>query len=134
MDRSRIPKFYQASIPERLDILREKGILNREEYIQLLSGENILAPEAADRLIENVIGVFGLPMALGLNFIINEKPYLIPMVVEEPSIVAGVSSAAKIVRNTGGFRSISDEPAIIGQIQIVDIEHPSKGSACHFRE
>jgi len=126
MDRSRIPKFYQASIPERLDILREKGILNREEYIQLLNGDNTLPPEDADRLIENVIGVFSLPLALGLNFIINDKPYLIPMVVEEPSIVAAVSSAAKIVRNTGGFKSRSDEPAIIGQIQVVDIEHPTK--------
>jgi len=126
MDRSRIPKFYQATIPERLEILREKGILTREEYFRLLNGENLLSIEAADRLIENVIGVFSFPMGLGLNFIINQKAYLIPMVVEEPSIIAAVSSAAKIVRNCGGFISEGDDPVMIGQIQVVNVDHPSK--------
>ena len=116
MDRSRIPKFYKASVPERLEILREKGILNKEDYFQFLNGENTLPIEEADKIIENVFGVFSLPMGLGLNFLINKKSYVIPMVVEEPSIIAAVSSAAKIVRSSGGFLSISDEPLIIGQI------------------
>lgn len=126
MDRSRIPKFYQASIPERLEILREKGILNKDDYLQFLNGENMLPLEEADKIIENVFGVFSLPMGLGLNFLINGKSYVIPMVVEEPSIIAAVSSAAKIVRNSGGFTSTGDEPIIIGQIQIVDVDHPTK--------
>ncbi len=126
MDRSRIPKFYQANIPERLEILRERGILNKQDFFDLLNHDNVLTAEQADKMIENVIGVFGFPMGLGLNFLINEQAYLIPMVVEEPSIVAAVSSAAKTVRNAGGFKSISDEPVMIGQIQIVDVNHPSK--------
>ncbi len=126
MDRSRIPKFYKASIPERLDILREKGILNSEDYFKFLNGENLLTLENADRIIENVFGVFSLPMGLGLNFLINNKSYVIPMVVEEPSIVAAVSAAAKIVRNSGGFSVSSDEPLMIGQVQIVDVDHPTR--------
>jgi hydroxymethylglutaryl-CoA reductase len=126
MDRSRIPKFYKATVPERLDILREKGILNNDDYLKFLNGDNMLPIEEADKIIENVFGVFCLPMGLGLNFLINGKPYVIPMVVEEPSIVAAVSSAAKLVRNSGGFTSTSDEPIMIGQIQIVDLDHPTK--------
>ncbi len=126
MDRSRIPKFYQASVPERLEILHEKGILNQEDFFCFLNGENLLSIEDADRMIENVFGVFSLPMGLGLNFLINKKSYVIPMVVEEPSIVAAVSSAAKIVRNSGGFTSIGDDPILIGQVQVVDIDHPAK--------
>ena len=126
MDRSRIPKFYNATIPERLEILRERGVLNKSDYYTFLNGNNVLTAEEADKMIENVLGVFSMPMGLGLNFLINNKPYLIPMVVEEPSIVAAVSSAAKIVRNCGGFTSISEEPKIIGQIQVLDIDHATK--------
>ena len=126
MDRSRIPKFYQANIPERLDILRERGLLNKQDFFDLLNHDNVLTGEQADKMIENVVGVFSLPMGLGLNFLVNDKPYLIPMVVEEPSIVAAVSSAAKTARNAGGFKSVSDDPVMIGQVQIVDVDHPSK--------
>ena len=126
MDRSRIPKFYQASIPERLNILNEKRIINEEDFLVLMNNLATLQSDEADKMIENVIGVFGLPIGLGLNFLINDKDYIIPMVVEEPSIVAAVSSAAKLVRNAGGFKSISDDPLLIGQVQIVDVEHPSK--------
>ncbi|HKK25400.1 MAG TPA: hydroxymethylglutaryl-CoA reductase, degradative, partial [Gracilimonas sp.] len=87
---------------------------------------HLLSQEGADKMIENVIGVFGLPMGLGLNFLINEKPYIVPMVVEEPSILAAVSSAAKVVRNAGGFEVESDDPILIGQIQLVDVRHPMK--------
>lgn len=126
MDRSRIPKFYQASIEERLEILRERGVLSKADYYTFLNGDNRLTAQEADKMIENVLGVFSLPMGLGLNFLINKKSYLIPMVVEEPSIIAAVSSAAKTVRNSGGFTSIGDEPIIIGQIQILDVDHPTK--------
>ncbi len=126
MDRSRIPKFYKKSIPERLEILREKGILNKEDYFTFFNSENVLTNAEADKMIENVIGVFGMPLGLGMNFLINDKPYIIPMVVEEPSVLAAVSSAAKTVRNSGGFICESDEPVMIGQIQIVDIDHPTK--------
>lgn len=125
-DKSRIPKFYKYSVENRLDILREKEILSQEDYIALREQMHLLSQEGADKMIENVIGVFGLPMGLGLNFLINEKPYIVPMVVEEPSILAAVSSAAKVVRNAGGFEVESDDPILIGQIQLVDVRHPMK--------
>jgi hydroxymethylglutaryl-CoA reductase len=86
----------------------------------------MLSPEEADKMIENVIGVFSLPIGLGLNMMVNKKEYVVPMVVEEPSIVAAVSYSAKLVREAGGFFSDSTAPILIGQIQIVDVENPSK--------
>lgn len=126
LDKSRIPKFYKQSVENRLQVLNEKGIINTEDYLTLADQHQILSDGDADKMIENVIGVFGLPMGLGLNFVINNKPYVVPMVVEEPSILAAVSSAAKVVRNTGGFIAESDEPILIGQIQLVDVSHPMK--------
>ncbi|MFP8489086.1 hydroxymethylglutaryl-CoA reductase, degradative [Gracilimonas sp. Q87] len=125
-DKSRIPKFYKYSVQNRLDILREKEILSQEDYIVLREQMHLLSQDDADKMIENVIGIFGLPMGLGLNFLINGKPYIVPMVVEEPSILAAVSSAAKVVRNAGGFEVESDDPILIGQIQLVDVRHPMK--------
>ena len=126
MNRSRIPKFYQHTIEERLEILREKELVSEENYIALLNNLNVLKPEEADPMIENVIGVFGLPLGLGLNFLINGKPYVIPMVVEEPSIVAAVSAAAKTALSAGGFHSESTDPILIGQVQLVDTDNPAK--------
>ncbi len=123
METSRIAKFYKHSIEERLEILREKKILTEEDYIALMNNLHVLTPGQADRMIENVIGVFGLPMGLGLNFMINGKPYVVPMVVEEPSIIAGVSSAAKTVLRSGGFRSTSTDPILIGQVQVAKTDN-----------
>lgn len=124
-DKSRLPGFYQHSILERLQLLKDRGILSGEDFKILASSDNILTPQAADKMVENVIGVFSLPIGLGLNFLINQKDYAVPMVVEEPSIIAAVSSAAKIVRQNGGFTSSSTDPILIGQIQVVDLQHPS---------
>lgn len=125
-DQSRIPKFYKRSIEERLHLLREKNLITREQLTALLNQQQVLTREEADKMIENVVGVFGLPMGLGLNFIINDRPYIVPMVVEEPSILAAVSSAAKVVRKSGGFTADADDPILIGQIQLVDVDHPMK--------
>jgi hydroxymethylglutaryl-CoA reductase len=126
MENSRIPKFYKYSIAERLRILSEKSIISKDDYRIMSNGKTILQPNQADKMVENVISVFGLPMGLGLNFLINRKDYIVPMVVEEPSIIAAVSSAAKIARAKGGFASESTDPILIGQIQVVDVEHTSK--------
>ncbi len=120
---SRIPGFYRQTVPERLRTLLDRGILGREDYETLLAGAQVLDAEAADRLIENVIGVFGLPLALGMNFVVNGREVLVPMVVEEPSIVAAVSSAAKTIRAAGGFRVTSTDPMLIGQTQVVDVQN-----------
>lgn len=126
MSKSRIPKFYRRSIEERLEILFEKDLISEEDFIALRNNLNILKPDEANRMIENVIGIFGLPMGLGLNFLINGKPYVIPMVVEEPSIVAAVSAAAKTILGAGGFHSKATDPILIGQVQVVEMENPSK--------
>ena len=126
MSGSRIAKFYQKSVQERLELLHERGTLNDADYATLQTGAGLLNAETADRLTENVIGVFSLPLGLGLNFQINGRDYLIPMVVEEPSIIAAVSSTALLVRQAGGFASSSDEPLLIGQVQIVDVADPAR--------
>ena len=104
MDRSRIPHFYKMSVDQRVQAVHERGLLSDSDYEALVSGEHTLELSAADKMIENVIGVMGLPIGLGLNFLINGKEYMIPMVVEEPSIVAALSSAAKMARASGGYR------------------------------
>ncbi|HSP75802.1 MAG TPA: hydroxymethylglutaryl-CoA reductase, degradative [Cryobacterium sp.] len=129
MSRSRIPRFYQLSVGERIALLQTRGVLTTDAAAALSAGTSALDVAAADRLIENVIGVFSMPMGLGLNFQINDKDYLVPMVVEEPSIVAAVSSTARLVRQAGGFTSVADEPLLIGQIQVVDLIDPERARA-----
>lgn len=123
---SRIPEFYRLKVSERLRTLLERGLLSEERYNQLLDGVHTLSVDAADNMIENVVGVFGLPLGLGLNFVVNDKPCLVPLVVEEPSIVAGLSAAAKIARASGGFKVACEESLLMGQIQVVDMGHVSK--------
>jgi len=126
MSRSRIPGFYQLSVEDRLKLLHERGVLDDADYAALQGGTAALDVGAADRLIENVIGVFSLPMGLGLNFQVNDRDYLVPMVVEEPSIIAAVSGTAKLVRQAGGFSSVAEEPMLIGQVQVVDVPEPER--------
>ena len=124
MRQSRIPKFYQLSVKDRLRTLNERGVLSDADYDALATGTYMLDVEKADRLTENVIGVFSMPLGLGLNFHINELDYLVPMVVEEPSIIAAVSSAARMIRRAGGFTSVAEPPMILGQVQVLDVTDP----------
>ncbi|MDH3646655.1 MAG: hydroxymethylglutaryl-CoA reductase, degradative [Gammaproteobacteria bacterium] len=126
MHTSRIPRFYKMSVAERVRAARDLGVLNREDYRALTSGDHMLTVNRADKMIENVIGVMGLPVGLGLNFVINENEYVIPLVVEEPSIVAALSSAAKLIRKSGGFGVESTDSVLIGQIQVVDLRHTTR--------
>ncbi|MEN1728194.1 MAG: hydroxymethylglutaryl-CoA reductase, degradative, partial [Pseudomonadota bacterium] len=129
MDRSRIPQFYKMTVPERVRTVRDRGILDAEDYQNLQSGRHTLSVQLADKMIENVVGVMGLPVGLGLNFLINDKDYVVPLVVEEPSIVAALSSAAKLARQAGGFKVESQEPQLIGQIQVVDVADTARARA-----
>ncbi|TVQ27340.1 MAG: hydroxymethylglutaryl-CoA reductase, degradative [Wenzhouxiangella sp.] len=129
MERSRIPQFYKMSVPERVRTVRDRGLLGPEDYQNLQSGRHTLSVQLADKMIENVIGVMGLPVGLGLNFLINGKDYVVPLVVEEPSIVAALGSAAKLARQSGGFEVESQEPRLIGQVQIVDVPNPAAARA-----
>jgi hydroxymethylglutaryl-CoA reductase len=117
---SRIPGFYNLSLEGRLAELAQRGMLSDED-IAALSGRAGLTPERADHMIENVVGVYGLPLGVALNFIVNGREVLIPMAIEEPSVVAGASFMAKLARSGGGFTAQSDPPEMIGQIQLLDI-------------
>jgi hydroxymethylglutaryl-CoA reductase len=116
--RSRIPHFYKMSVAERVRAVHERGLLDDADFDRLSSGQTTLDLQAADKMIENVIGVLGIPIGLGLNFLINGKDYVVPMAVEEPSIVAAISATAKLARESGGFAASSTPPILIGQIQV----------------
>ncbi len=130
---SRISKFYQCTIQDRLRILRQRNILSNESFKSLSSGKQILSIDQADKMIENVIGVFGFSFGLALNYLINDKEYIIPMVVEEPSIIAAASAGAKEARKSGGIICKSTESIMIGQIQIVDFEDSIKTQRAIFQ-
>jgi len=124
MDKSsRLGGFYKLSPQERIDTLQEFADLTQEEA-KALSGADGLGLRQADHMIENLVGVFGLPLGIATNFLINGRDYLIPMAIEEPSVVAGASFAARLVRDGGGFKTSSDEPWMIGQIQVLDVGDP----------
>lgn len=116
---SRIPGFYKFTQEERIRRLAEAFDLTTSE-VNALRSQGALTLDQADKMIENVVGIYSLPLGLGLNFLINGKDYIIPMAVEEPSVVAAASSAAKIIRDAGGFTTSSDESIMIGQIQVLD--------------
>ena len=116
---SRLPGFYNLSIHERREMLKEKLRLADETVERLSAG---LAIEIADLMVENVVGVFGLPLGLALNFIVDGAPVIVPMVVEEPSVVAACSHVAKLIGEHGGFTTESSESLMVGQIQMLDIE------------
>ena len=110
--------FYKKSVGERRGILKEAANLSDEDVSVLSNTSSALPIELADRMIENVVGVFPLPFAIATNFKINGKDYLIPMVLEEPSVVAAASNAAKLSL-PNGFKAECDESIMIGQIQIL---------------
>ena len=116
---SRIPNFFRLNINQRIAALHQRGLLSQEDVQQLATGSHQVQLNVADKMIENVIGVFGLPMGVALNFLINNRDYVIPLVVEEPSIVAGLSGAARLARLGGGFIAEEVTPILIGQVQVV---------------
>jgi len=120
---SRIPGFYRLSPKERAQIIKEFAELTDEE-VEALQSTGSLKLELADRMIENVVGAMPIPLGIAVNFLINGRDYLIPMAIEEPSVVAAASNAARMTRAKGGFFTSSTEPIMIGQIQAVGIDNP----------
>ena len=114
---SRLEGFYKLTPGQRVEWLANLADLDAEQVDALLSGG--LDIEQADRLVENVIGLHSLPLGIAANFTINDRDYLIPMVTEEPSIIAACSNAAKIVRASGGFHAGAQEPVLVGQVQVM---------------
>ncbi len=112
--------FHTRSLRDRVDALASAAGLARSERAFLLAGGG-LDTAAADRMSENVIGSHGLPLSVGLNFVVNDREFTVPMAVEEPSVVAAASSAAKRVRACGGFHGEADPPVMTAQVQLDDV-------------
>jgi hydroxymethylglutaryl-CoA reductase len=122
MDAPRV-KFYDMNLSERLEWVAERAGLSPEE-LAALSGTGGLLPEQADHMIENVIGVHALPLGIAQNFLVNGREVLVPMAIEEPSVVAGASFMARLARPAGGFFANTDAPEMIGQMQVINLVEP----------
>jgi hydroxymethylglutaryl-CoA reductase len=120
MTTSRIPGFYNLPMEERLVRLAQASGLSSED-IRAFQPTKGLMVEQADHMIENAVGTFGLPLGIGLNFVVNNREVLVPMAIEEPSVVAGASFMAKLARSGGGFTAVTSSPEMIGQIQVLDV-------------
>jgi len=120
MTASQPPKFHQLTPRQRLDWIAQHTGLDRSALDAFTQGAG-LTLEQADHMIENVAGLYALPIGIAQHFIVNGREVLVPMVIEEPSVVAGASYMAKLARAAGGFTASTDAPEMIGQIQILDI-------------
>src|SRR5690606_9877716 len=114
---SRLPGFYELPIRERIGITQKFAGLGEQE-VQHLANFGAISPELVDVFIENGVGTYSLPLGVATNFLINGKDFLIPMAVEETSVLAAASHGAKLVRAGGGFTAVSTEPIMTGQIQL----------------
>jgi len=122
MPDSSISKFFEKTLKERLGLIADFSGLSKDELKIIEDATGGISFDKADGMIENAIGTFSLPLGIATNFQINDKDYLIPMVIEEPSVIAASSKAAKIARVQGGFKAEADESYSIGQIQVVNVE------------
>ena len=122
MTDSSISKFFEKTLKERLSIVADFSDLSHDELKIIGDATGGISYDKADNMIENAIGTFSLPLGIATNFRINDKDYLIPMVIEEPSVIAAASKAAKIARIHGGFKAESEESYSIGQIQVVNVD------------
>lgn len=116
-------KFYQLSLEERARWLADRAGLSQEE-LAALTGPGGLSPEQADHMVENAVGVFALPLGVAQNFVINGREVLVPMALEEPSVIAGASFMARLARQGGGFTAHTTAPEMIGQMQIINLANP----------
>jgi hydroxymethylglutaryl-CoA reductase len=114
-------KFYNLSITERLQRLADSGYLNEEE-LAALSGKQGLTASQADHMIENVVGTYSLPLGIAQHFVVNGREILVPMVIEEPSVVAAASFMARLAQAGGGFKAVCTPPEMIGQMQILEVK------------
>jgi hydroxymethylglutaryl-CoA reductase len=119
MKNSRIAGFYNMALDERRARLVDASGLAPESLVPFTTGG--LSTEAADHMIENVVGLYSLPVGIALNFQVNGRDVLVPMAIEEPSVVAGASFMAKLARTGGGFQATTTEPHMIGQLQVLDL-------------
>ncbi|HDQ71159.1 MAG TPA: hydroxymethylglutaryl-CoA reductase, degradative [Chloroflexi bacterium] len=120
---SRLPGFYHLPLEERVARVAREAGLTDEETVALHAAIG-LDLARAEQMVENVVSLYSLPLGIAVNFVVNGRDVLVPMAIEEPSVVAGASFTAKLARAGGGFRAIVDEPEMIGQIQVLDLADP----------
>lgn len=118
---SSIPKFHEKTRDQRIKIVKLFASLSKED-VKILKGNGGIAFDEANSMVENAIGTISFPLGIATNFKINGRDYLIPMVIEEPSVIAAASKAAKTARKHGGFTIQADNSYSIGQIQVVDVD------------
>lgn len=116
-------KFYQLDLAGRQDILRQQAGLTDEDLSAFLP-EGGMKPELADAMVENAIGVFGLPLGIAQHFVVNGRAVLVPMAIEEPSVIASASFMAKLAQASGGFKAHMTSQEMIGQLQVLDLPDP----------
>ncbi len=116
-------KFYQLSLTERHQYLQDHTALTASD-LQAYTPQGGLSPERADAMVENAVGVFSLPIGIAQNFVVNGKAVLVPMVLEEPSVIAGASFMAKLAQKSGGFTASMSSQQMIGQLQLLDLKDP----------
>jgi len=119
MTNSRISGFYNMTLDERRSQLLDAAAQTPENLLPFTTGG--LSSDAADHMIENVIGLYSLPLGIALNFRVNGRDVLVPMTLEEPSVVAGASFMAKLARAGGGFTATTTDPLMIGQMQVINV-------------
>jgi hydroxymethylglutaryl-CoA reductase len=122
---SEISGFYKLTMEKRADIVKQFADLTDKE-VEAIMNTGALGPDLVNRMIENVVGTMSVPLGIAVNFQINGKDYLVPMAIEEPSVVAAASKSAKLARAAGGFKASSTDPVMIGQIQLVNIDAPNE--------
>src|SRR2546421_5683576 len=120
---SEVSGFYKKSPEDRWQVIRSFGELSDAE-IETIRNTGALKFDQVDRMIENVVGAMPIPLGIAVNFRINERDYLVPMAIEEPSVVAAASNAARMARERGGFSASTSGPIMIGQIQLVGVSDP----------
>ncbi len=118
-------RFYELTLQERSEYLRKQTELTEGE-MDALAGLTGLTPASADKMVENAIGVYGMPVGIAQHFVVNGRKVWVPMVIEEPSVIAGASFMARLARAGGGFTASADKPCMIGQMQILDTKDPAK--------
>ncbi len=127
-DSSRIPGFYKKSIDDRRALISARaGVELRRISESLATGG--MSPETADKIVENVVGIYALPFGIALNVTVNKRDVIVPMVVEEPSVIAAASNASKMIRAGGGFEAEVVNPLMISQVQLYDVGDPIEATA-----
>lgn len=129
MDTNKLHKFYKKSLSEKINALFKAGVITEKEHQNLSKRKLNLSPDLGEHMIENYIGNYSLPLGTALNFVIDGKDVVIPMAIEEPSVIAAASFAAKISAKNGGFETKIDKREMIGQVALKNVNHIEKAKA-----